>query len=98
MTKYEQLLSMEKKEIDQQDVYFKVKEAKLQLSADRTATEKRMSQIARELAQKKATFPLDAHAIIDLQNKYDNLDKGLKAIDELDIELFSEVDLAAAAE
>lgn len=86
--KYKELLSQSESQKDQQELEFKVEEAKQQLAQDQLATKKELARVKRELNIAKSSFPLESAKIIELQNEIEAYEKGLSRLEELEKELF----------
>jgi hypothetical protein len=75
-------------EMDNQQVEFNVRQAKLQLQADILSTEKLISEGEAKLKLAKQTYPFNSEHIIDVQLKLEACQEGLKRLKELETELF----------
>ena len=84
--KNKKLISTE--EINNQQVEFNVRQAKLQLQADILSTEQLISEGEAKLKLAKQTYPFDSGHIIDCQLKLEACQEGLKRLKELETELF----------
>ncbi len=76
-------------EINNQQVEFNVRQAKLQLQADILKTEQLISEGEVKLKLAKQTYPFDSERIIDSQLELEAYQEGLKRLKELETELFS---------
>ena len=76
-------------EINNQQVEFNVRQAKLQLQADILKTEQLISEGEIKLKLAKQTYPFDSERIIDSQLELEAYQEGLKRLKELETELFS---------
>lgn len=76
-------------EINNQQVEFNVRQAKLQLQADILKTEQLISEGEAKLKLAKQTYPFDSERIIDSQLELEAYQEGLKRLKELETELFS---------
>ena len=76
-------------EINNQQVEFNVRQAKLQLQADILSTEQLISEGEAKLKLAKQTYPFNSGHIIDCQLKLDAYQEGLKRLKELETELFN---------
>jgi hypothetical protein len=85
--KNQKLISTE--EINNQQVEFNVRQAKLQLQADILSTEQLISDGEVKLKLAKQTYPFNSERIIDAQLKLEACQEGLKRLKELETELFS---------
>lgn len=85
--KNQKLISTE--EINNQQVKFNVRQAKLQLQADILKTEQLISEGEAKLKLAKQTYPFDSARIIDSQLELEAYQEGLKRLKELETELFS---------
>lgn len=84
--KNQKLISTE--EINNQQVEFNVRQAKLQLQADILKTEQLISEGEAKLKLAKQTYPFDSERIIDSQLELEAYQEGLKRLKELETELF----------
>ena len=75
-------------EINNQQVEFNVRQAKLQLQADILKTEQLISEGEAKLKLAKQTYPFDSGRIIDSQLELEACQEGLKRLKELETELF----------
>ena len=75
-------------EINNQQVEFNVRQAKLQLQADILKTEQLVSEGEAKLKSAKQTYPFDSAWIIDSQLELEAYQEGLKRLKELETELF----------
>jgi hypothetical protein len=75
-------------EINNQQVEFNVRQAKLQLQADILKTEQLISEGEAKLKLAKQTYPFDSERIIDSQLELEAYQEGLKRLKELETELF----------
>ena len=75
-------------EINNQQVEFNVRQAKLQLQADILKTEQSISEIGAKLKLAKQTYPFNSERIIDSQLELEAYQEGLKRLKELETELF----------
>jgi hypothetical protein len=75
-------------EMDNQQVEFNVRQAKLQLQADILKTEQLISEGEAKLKLAKQTYPFDSERIIDSQLELEAYQEGLKRLKELETELF----------
>ena len=75
-------------EMDNQQVEFNVRQAKLQLQADILSTEKLISEEEAKLKLAKQTYPFNSEHIICVQLKLEACQEGLKRLKELETELF----------
>ena len=75
-------------EINNQQVEFNVRQAKLQLQADILNTEQLISEGEAKLKLAKQTFPFDSEKIIDSQLELEAYQEGLKRLKKLEKELF----------
>lgn len=85
--KNQKLISTE--EINNQQVKFNVRRAKLQLQADILKTEQLISEGEVKLKLAKQTYPFDSERIIECQLNLEAYQEGLKRLKELETELFS---------
>ena len=76
-------------EMDNQQVEFNVRQAKLQLQADILSTEQLISKEEAKLKLEKQTYPFNSERIIDSQLKLEAYQEGLKRLKELETELFN---------
>ena len=84
--KNQKLISTE--ELNNQQVKFNVRQAKLQLQADILKTEQLISEGEAKLKLAKQTYPFDSERIIDSQLELEAYQEGLKRLKELETELF----------
>lgn len=84
--KNQKLISTE--EINNQQVEFNVRQAKLQLQADILKTEQLISEEEAKLKLAKQTYPFDSERIIDSQLELEAYQEGLKRLKKLETELF----------
>lgn len=84
--KNQKLISTE--EINNQQVKFNVRQAKLQLQADILKTEQLISEGEVKLKLAKQTYPFDSEHIIECQLNLEACQEGLKRLKELETELF----------
>ena len=75
-------------EINNQQVEFNVRQAKLQLQADILKTEQLISEGEVKLKLAKQTYPFDSERIIESQLNLEACQEGLKRLKELETELF----------
>lgn len=75
-------------EMNNQQVEFNVRQAKLQLQADILKTEQLISEGEAKLKLAKQTYPFDSERIIDSQLELEAYQEGLKRLKELETELF----------
>ena len=76
-------------EMDNKQVEFNVRQAKLQLQADILKTEQLISEGEAKLKLAKQTYPFNSERIIDSQLELEAYQEGLKRLKELETELFS---------
>ena len=76
-------------EINNQQVEFNVRQAKLQLQADILSTEQLISEGEAKLKLAKQTYPFNSECIINSQLELEAYQEGLKRLKELETELFS---------
>lgn len=79
------LLSSEEK--SQKDVEYAVKSTKLQYQSNQLATQQSLEEAQNELEEAKTEYPLDFAKIVSLMDKVESLEKGLKALENLGVEL-----------
>ena len=84
--KNQKLISTE--ELNNQQVKFNVRQAKLQLQADILKTEQLISDGEAKLKLAKQTYPFNSEYIIDSQLELEAYQEGLKRLKELETELF----------
>ena len=84
--KNQKLISTE--EINNQQVKFNVRQAKLQLQADILKTEQLISEGEAKLKLAKQTYPFDSASIVNSQLELEACQEGLKRLKELETELF----------
>ena len=75
-------------EINNQQVEFNVRQAKLQLQADILKTEQLISEGEAKLKLAKQTYPFNSERIIDSQLELEAYQEGLQRLKELETELF----------
>ena len=75
-------------EINNQQVEFNVRQAKLQLQADILKTEQLISEGEAKLKLAKQTYPFDSNRIIGSQLELEAYQEGLKRLKDLETELF----------
>ena len=75
-------------EINNQQVEFNVRQAKLQLQADILKTEQLISEGEAKLKLAKQTYPFESDRILDAQLELEAFQEGLKRLKELETELF----------
>lgn len=75
-------------EINNQQVEFNVRQAKLQLQADILKTEQLISEVEAKLKLAKQTYPFNSERIIDGQLELEACQEGLKRLKKLETELF----------
>ena len=87
--KYLELITPKKEEeVQLEDLKFKVRQSQLQLQSDILSSEKTLADLKKALQSQKGAYPLDASAIIGLANKVTSAEAGLKALRDLEAELF----------
>jgi hypothetical protein len=84
--KNQKMISTE--QLNNQQVEFNVRQAKLQLQADILKTEQLVSEGEAKLKLAKQTYPFDSERIIDSQLELEAYQEGLKRLKELETELF----------
>lgn len=85
--KNQKMISTE--QLNNQQVEFNVRQAKLQLQADILKTEQLISEGEAKLKLAKQTYPFNSEHIIDSQLELEAYQEGLKRLKELETELFS---------
>ena len=85
---YSDRLMQSETEKDLQEISFRVKEAKLQLEADKLQTQQALSQAERELEKAKSAFPFSAVSIVQKIDTIESLKKGLEYLSKIESELF----------
>ena len=84
--KNQKMISTE--QLNNQQVEFNVRQAKLQLQADILKTEQLISEGEAKLKLAKQTYPFNSERIIDSQLELEAYQEGLKRLKELETELF----------
>lgn len=84
--KNQKMISTE--QLNNQQVEFNVRQAKLQLQADILKTEQLISEVEAKLKLAKQTYPFNSERIIDGQLELEACQEGLKRLKELETELF----------
>lgn len=84
--KNQKMISTE--QLNNQQVEFNVRQAKLQLQADILKTEQLISEGEAKLKLAKQTYPFDSERIIESQLNLEAYQEGLKRLKELETELF----------
>lgn len=84
--KNQKMISTE--QLNNQQVEFNVRQAKLQLQADILKTEQLISEVEAKLKLAKQTYPFNSERIIDGQLELEACQEGLKRLKKLETELF----------
>ena len=86
--KYKERLSQSQSEKESLDLQYQVEDAHLQLQGDIKETTRSLTKAKRTVEDLKGKFPLDSNAIASAIHEVDNLEGGLKILNDLDKELF----------
>ena len=86
--KYLDLIKESSEDQDQEEFRLMNEESQQNVKADILATEKEINQIKRELIKVKRAMPLEPKKVIEVRQKLLGLQNGLKALQELETELF----------
>ena len=75
-------------EKSQEELSYKVEQAKLQLQADKLATKKSLAEAKKNLDAKYTSDIFSPKDIVQLKDSIESLEKGLAALETLESELF----------
>lgn len=86
--KYKELIQLSKEGQASEEAAYKAEQADLQLQADLSATKQSLVEAKRSLTNSKKASPFNATEVIQAQIKVEQLEEGLKRLEELRTELF----------